>query len=423
MTTKHLRDRHGRTASALAVAVVLMAGASPAMAQAGKSLGNCEKTVAAKSGDYVRALTASVSSCLKKISMEVIRNGSSTAAAATAVAPDCEEALRAIVNSDAPAEALERVFVDAIDEDCDAVAHPGLEHTDADVVTMAGATGLGSFCRSFGGDGSVDSYAEWRDCMRLAAECQARQAIAVEWPRALEYFEALAPAFAALPGSSARTDAEAALSALDSALEGRDDDNRPDLVCGFVDTTVLASGFTVCRQGYVYSEAPGPCPDAPYQQDGNFNAGEPRQYEDSGSGTVRDLVTGLEWEKLGDDGSIHDQDDTYTWYGAFTQKIAALNANGGFAGHTDWRLPNRRELESLVLPSAVAPAIDAAFHEDCQSSCNGLGCACTASLEYWTSTSYQRTPSQAWQIGFHSGIVSPADKSSLRRVRAVREGR
>ena len=42
-------------------------------------------------------------------------------------------------------------------------------------------------------------------------------------------------------------------------------------------------------------------------QDGELRRGEPRSYQDNGDGTIRDKRTALTWEKLSDDGSIHDQ--------------------------------------------------------------------------------------------------------------------
>lgn len=55
-------------------------------------------------------------------------------------------------------------------------------------------------------------------------------------------------------------------------------------------------------------------------------------FTDNGDGTITDNRTGLMWEKLSDDGSIHDKDTTYTWHNAGT-KITALNGGGGFAGY------------------------------------------------------------------------------------------
>jgi len=54
------------------------------------------------------------------------------------------------------------------------------------------------------------------------------------------------------------------------------------------------------------------------------------------------------WEKLSADGGIHDENNVYAWENARFIKVAALNGGGGFASHTDWRLPNVNELQSLV---------------------------------------------------------------------------
>lgn len=81
--------------------------------------------------------------------------------------------------------------------------------------------------------------------------------------------------------------------------------------------------------------------------DGDLELGTARSYTDNGDGTITDNATGLMWEKLTDDGTIHDKDNSYTWANAFAVKIAALNT-ANFAEHNDWRLPNVNELQTLA---------------------------------------------------------------------------
>ena len=44
-----------------------------------------------------------------------------------------------------------------------------------------------TYCKHFGGDGSIDTYTEWEDCVVASHKCQADQAIAVQYPRAPEW--------------------------------------------------------------------------------------------------------------------------------------------------------------------------------------------------------------------------------------------
>jgi len=87
---------------------------------------------------------------------------------------------------------------------------------------------------------------------------------------------------------------------------------------------------------------------------------------------VRDNMTGLIWEVKTDDGSIHDKDNTYTWYdsnpatnggdpgtpgvGTDTEDfINALNF-ANFGGYDDWRLPTINELSFIKNMKAWNPA-------------------------------------------------------------------
>jgi hypothetical protein len=118
-------------------------------------------------------------------------------------------------------------------------------------------------------------------------------------------------------------------------------------------------------------------------QDGEVQAGLVRVYVDNGDGTITDARTGLMWEKQSDDGSLNDQDDMYTWADAFAVKIAGLNAGSGFAGYTDWRLPNVNELQTILNYAAVNPSVPPAFDVFCAPACTVSVCSCTQSGRYW----------------------------------------
>ena len=68
---------------------------------------------------------------------------------------------------------------------------------------------------------------------------------------------------------------------------------------------------------------------------GNTNYGK-NNFIDNGDGTVSDYATGLMWQKA-DDGKSRDWEASL----AYSESLE-------LAGHTDWRLPNAKELQSIV---------------------------------------------------------------------------
>ena len=156
-------------------------------------------------------------------------------------------------------------------------------------------------------------------------------------------------------------------------------------------------------------------------QDGEFLKGLANSFTDNGDGTITDNLSGLMWEKLSDDGSIHDWDTDYTWTTAVTTKIATLNS-AVFAGHNDWRLPNRNELLTLANIGAVNPATFSAFNAACAPGCTVTTCSCTQSLAYWSSSTYQYDPTSAWAVYFDGGGTIENSKTANFNVRAVRAG-
>ncbi len=166
--------------------------------------------------------------------------------------------------------------------------------------------------------------------------------------------------------------------------------------------------------------------------DGDVQAGAGLSYADNGDGTITDNNTGLMWEKKDDSGGVHDWDNTYTWgmetepytmNGTMvTEFLATLNSLPCFAGHCDWRIPNRLELLSIVHLGQFEPSVDPVFHSACELDCSFLTCSCTQSGLYWSSTTLRHPPNVAWFVSFGYGTVGNLPKGADGMVRAVRGG-
>ncbi|MGQ1785131.1 Lcl C-terminal domain-containing protein [Saccharicrinis sp. GN24d3] len=111
-------------------------------------------------------------------------------------------------------------------------------------------------------------------------------------------------------------------------------------------------------------------------------------FVDNGDGTVTDQATGLIWQQT-DDGN------TYDWVEAL-----ALASESEVAGYTDWRLPNTKELQSIVdYEKTTFPAIDETYF------------SCTDSDSwFWTSTTQGDFKYTACYIAF--GKAYSRDNSS-----------
>lgn len=141
------------------------------------------------------------------------------------------------------------------------------------------------------------------------------------------------------------------------------------------------------------------------------------RYQDHGDGTITDLNTGLMWEqKVPGSGCLHCVGDQYTFAEATSSAVGSflhsVNTAGGtgLGGHNDWRLPNIRELLSLVHYGLANNAIAPVFTP-------------TSGFGYWSSTTYVPDPSRAWAVFFNNGAGTFGDKLADLYVRAVRGGR
>ena len=132
------------------------------------------------------------------------------------------------------------------------------------------------------------------------------------------------------------------------------------------------------------------------------------EFVNNGDGTVTDARTGLMWEQKTNDEGPNDKDLDFTWSEALSW-IAFLNASD-YLGYSDWRLPNIRELASIIDFSRHIPSIDTNFFPNTQTS------------SYWSSTTDLFPVSNAWNVFFGSGDISWNSKSGKRYARAVRSG-
>jgi len=134
-------------------------------------------------------------------------------------------------------------------------------------------------------------------------------------------------------------------------------------------------------------------------QDGRYATGcsSDGRFIDNGDGTVTDNCTGLMWQKV-----TGNRERGLDWCSALDY-CESLE----LAGHNDWRLPNLRELQSIVDYGRIGPSIDPVFD--------------SAPFIYWSSTSLANGPGLAWDVSFSDGLVSwGSNVSFIHLVRAVR---
>ena len=147
-------------------------------------------------------------------------------------------------------------------------------------------------------------------------------------------------------------------------------------------------------------------------------------YTNNNNGTITDNTTGLMWKacdqgqawdnnnttaNLTDDNCTDDSNatDNYNWTVALTEA-----QNHTFAGYDDWRLPNVKELASIIDYTAANPSINSAFPNP------------NTSNSFWTSTltltNVSTGSNNAWRVAFINGVTNFSGRAGDRRVRLVR---
>ena len=116
----------------------------------------------------------------------------------------------------------------------------------------------------------------------------------------------------------------------------------------------------------------------------------------NGDDTVTDLATGLMWQQQDDDITRD-----HTTAVSYCQNLS-------LAGHADWRLPNIKELNSIVDFRQSEPAIDTTAFPN------------TNSTQFWSASSLAINTNLAWSVEFAFGVVFALGKTDVLLVRCVR---
>ncbi len=132
-------------------------------------------------------------------------------------------------------------------------------------------------------------------------------------------------------------------------------------------------------------------------------------FTDHGNGTVTHAKTGLMWkqcaEGLSDATCGTGAATTMTWSNAL-----AAAESASFAGFTDWRLPNFKELNSIVETCGSNPAINQTLFP------------ATPASYFWSASAFVPNPVLAWVVYFGDGNGSAYTKPNTFYARLVRGG-
>lgn len=142
------------------------------------------------------------------------------------------------------------------------------------------------------------------------------------------------------------------------------------------------------------------------------------QYQVNSDGTVKDTKTNLIWAQCsyGLEGEDCDTGSAQilTWQEAL--EVAQTANSAQYLGHSDWRLPNVKELQSLAEKACFEPAINAEVFPN--TPLDVLVNELTG--YYWSSSPNTSVNSQAWGVTLKNGYENRLDKDEGIYVRLVR---
>jgi len=246
------------------------------------SLNTCQSAVRTAAATFEKNKILAISTCLQRISGDIIKSNVPITATTARI---CVTNLRKIYDSRGLNLSLIEKRDTAIKKKCE----PGMlmvNHNNNDITGNAGGlaplvapgidtNNIETWCQRFTASGSITDTAGWIACIDATHECAAVTAIAAEYPRALEWFnashlQAAITALGAPPVSDPNKYSDAMKALLGSVsspvfvglipeIDGSPVDEKPDVqcpalappptcatACCYIETTVGISHPTSC---------------------------------------------------------------------------------------------------------------------------------------------------------------------------------
>lgn len=138
-----------------------------------------------------------------------------------------------------------------------------------------------------------------------------------------------------------------------------------------------------------------------------------------GDGTATDKQTGLMWMRCSTGQQWDATEKTclgdaeiFTWQAALIKAEGYVSGiDDGTASYNDWRLPNVKELASILDTTCNTAKINSVVFPN------------TASVYYKSSSPYANNALSAWIVAFNLGLITNNTKSTENPIRLVRSGK
>ena len=157
-----------------------------------------------------------------------------------------------------------------------------------------------------------------------------------------------------------------------------------------------------------HASSPVSSPEANTKSADNSAAQANSRFIDNGDGTVTDTSTSLMWLQDATCLGTADWQSSFTKLKSYNSNQASYNCGAKHNTYSDWNIPNRHELRSLIDHTTDLPALPASHPFS------------HVQPNYWTSTTAAFNASHAYKIFMGTGELQVSNKETLQYIWPVR---